>query len=102
MTDRLDIIDKLHDVMDPELDINIVDLGLIYGVAYVGNRVTIQISLTYPGCPLGPQIIADIEKKLEEAGMKNVDVQIVWQPPWQKEMIQPDILEELQFLGRVR
>lgn len=103
MIDRLDIIDKLHDVQDPELDMNIVDLGLVYNITLSGESVKVQISLTYPGCPLGPTIIGDIQKKLTEVpGMKEVEVEIVWQPPWQKEMIQPDILEELKFLGRVR
>lgn len=102
MIDRLDIIDALHNVLDPELNMNIVDLGLVYNITLLPQRVTVQISLTYPGCPLGPQIIADIEKKMEEAGIKNVDVQIVWEPAWQTGMIQPDVLDELRFAGRIR
>lgn len=102
--DCLDIIEKLHEVNDPEIGMNIVDLGLIYNVLLdKENNVTVQLSLTYPGCPLGPTIEEDIRKKLTEIeGLGSVNVEIIWQPPWTQEMIQPDVLEELRFLGRIR
>ncbi len=102
--DRLDIIEKLHEVNDPEIGMNIVDLGLIYNVLLAENNdVTVQLSLTYPGCPLGPTIEEDIRKKLSEIeGLGSVNVEIIWQPPWTQDMIEPDVLEELRFLGRIR
>lgn len=103
MIERADIVEKLQDVQDPEIDMNIVDLGLVYGITPSGDRVTVKISLTYPGCPLGPTITSDIKKKLSEIpGIGNVEVEIVWDPPWKTEMIEPDVLEELRFLGRIR
>lgn len=104
MIDRLDIIEKLHEVNDPEIGMSIVDLGLIYNVLLDGNNhVTVQLSLTYPGCPLGPTIEEDIRKKLSEIeNIGSIKIEIVWQPPWTQEMIEPDVLEELRFMGRIR
>lgn len=104
MVERLDIIEKLHNVNDPEIGMNIVDLGLIYNVLLDGNNnVTVQLSLTYPGCPLGPTIEEDIRNKLSEIeGMGSIKIEIIWQPPWTQDMIEPDVLEELRFMGRIR
>lgn len=100
---RIDVIEKIHQVEDPELGMSIVDLGLVYHVRHAGNRVEVDLTLTYPGCPLGPTIIGDIKKQLIGwHGVEDVQVNIVWEPPWQQEMMQPDVLEELRFLGRIR
>lgn len=102
--ERSDIIEKLYDVEDPELGMNIVDLGLIYGVeAHDGGRVRIDFSLTYPGCPFGPLLIESVKKKVGAVeGVQDIDVRIVWDPAWSQNMIAPETLEELRFAGRVR
>jgi metal-sulfur cluster biosynthetic enzyme len=74
---------KLAEVNDPEINLSIVDLGLVYDVQYDEGDVLITMTLTSPGCPLGPVIRGEAYAKLKEIpGVKDVDVQIVWNPPW--------------------
>ena len=74
---------KLWEVNDPEINLSIVDLGLIYDVTYDDGDVLVTMTLTSPGCPLGPIIRGEGYAKLREIpGVKDVDVQIVWNPPW--------------------
>ena len=78
-----ELMDKLRDVIDPELGLSVVDLGLIYDVAFDDGDVLVKMTLTSPGCPLGPIIRGEAYAKLKELpGVKDVDVQIVWSPPW--------------------
>ena len=78
-----ELMEKLRDVIDPELGLSIVDLGLIYDVTFDEGDVLVQMTLTSPGCPLGPIIRGEAYAKLKELpGVKDVDVQIVWSPPW--------------------
>lgn len=80
-----ELLELIRPIQDPELFISIVELGLIYGIERVDSE-TIQahITLTSPGCPLGPQIMSEIEKILKEKipEVKNVRVELVWDPPW--------------------
>ena len=74
---------KLWEVNDPEINLSIVDLGLIYDVTYDDGDVLVTMPLTSPGGPLGPIIRGEVYAKLREIpGVKDVDVQIVWNPPW--------------------
>ena len=80
-----ELLELLKPIQDPELFISIVDLGLIYGVEKVSDdKVGVEITLTSPACPLGPQIIAEVDKTLKEKvpGVKEVKVDLVWDPPW--------------------
>ena len=75
--------EKLREVKDPEIDMSIVDLGLVYDIEFEDGDVLITMTLTSPGCPLGPVIRGEAYAKLKEVpGVKDVDVQIVWNPPW--------------------
>jgi metal-sulfur cluster biosynthetic enzyme len=86
----------LRNVIDPELYQNIVDLGLVYGVDVQDvDQVLVTMTLTTPHCPMGPQILADVDKSLREAGASTVDVQIVWQPMWTPAMMAPALKREL-------
>jgi len=77
------IREKLREVVDPEINLNIIDLGLVYDIQYDNGDVLITMTLTSPGCPLGPIIRGEAYAKLKELpGVKDVDVQIVWDPPW--------------------
>ena len=90
----------LHEVMDPELGINIVDLGLVYGVdIHPQGQIDIELTLTTPGCPLHASFRDDIEETLWRAipGVQAVNVALVWQPPWTPEMISEAGREELGF-----
>src|SRR5216117_3061788 len=73
----------LRQVVDPELDCNIVDLGLVYGIAIDGAKITVTMTLTTPGCPMHESIAWGVQSALLNLeGVEEVDVQLVWDPPW--------------------
>ena len=83
-----EVWDQLRNCYDPEIPLNLVDLGLIYDVEIVGAKVNVKMTLTAPGCHLGGQIAADVQDKLlalDEVEEANVD--LVWDPPWHQSMI---------------
>ena len=85
-----DVHEELKNVIDPELGINIVDLGLVYDVRVEENGVEVDFSLTYPGCPLEETIRSDIRYALESAfGISRIEAVVVWTPRWQ-----PDFMSE--------
>lgn len=78
----------LHDVIDPELGVNIVDLGLVYDVAADRTGVLIRMTLTTPGCPLGGYLDDEVGRCLAQLpGRPPVAVDLVWDPPWRPEMM---------------
>lgn len=82
----------LRKVKDPELNLNIVDLGLVYEVAVDGSDVQIDMTLTSPGCPAGPQIMGDIERAVKALpGVATVNLNLVWDPFWTPEKIEPRV-----------
>jgi len=82
----------LRQVKDPELDLNIVDLGLVYDVAVQDGEVQVKMTLTSPGCPSGPEIVSDAERSIAALdGVRDVNVEIVWEPYWTPERIDPKI-----------
>jgi metal-sulfur cluster biosynthetic enzyme len=82
----------LRKVKDPELNLNVVDLGLIYDVVVEGSTVRVDMSLTSPGCPSGPQIMGDVERVVRGVeGVEEVNVNLVWQPFWTPERIEPRV-----------
>ncbi len=88
----------LKKVVDPELRINIVDLGLIYDVREEGGEVEVEMTLTSPGCPLASVIDARIKEVMGKIrGVKKVMVEIVWDPPWTQDMMSDEAKAELGF-----
>lgn len=88
----------LRVVQDPELNLSIVDLGLVYDIEVEDGTVRINMTLTSPGCPAGAQIVSDanrVAKALD--GVKDVDIQIVWEPYWTPEKIDPKVRALLGF-----
>jgi len=83
ITDRI-VLEKLSQVLDPEIAISIVDLGLIYDVKIKKNKIIVIMTLTTVGCPLFDIIEQDIKDKIKELGFKEKDIQIklVFDPPW--------------------
>jgi metal-sulfur cluster biosynthetic enzyme len=70
-------------VLDPEIGINLVDLGLIYGLTSSGGHVKVTMTLTTPGCPMSDSMPPAVQRVLETVpGVKDVDVDLVWDPPW--------------------
>ena len=88
----------LRRVKDPEINLNIVDLGLVYAISVDGRDVTVDMSLTSPGCPAGPQIVGDAEEALKAIpDVGGVAVNIVWSPPWTPDRIEPRVRAYLGF-----
>ena len=88
----------LRTVKDPELNLSIIDLGLVYDVVVEDGAVHIRMTLTSPGCPAGPQIMNDIHKTVRPLeGVKDVDIEIVWEPYWTPEQIDPKIRAMMGF-----
>jgi len=82
----------LRKVKDPELNLNIIDLGLVYGIRVDDNRVAIDMTLTSPACPAGPQIMTDAERAVKALpGVGDVVVNLVWTPFWSPELIEPRV-----------
>jgi metal-sulfur cluster biosynthetic enzyme len=83
----------LRKVKDPELNLNIIDLGLVYTITVdEGNKVIVDMSLTSPGCPAGPQIMGDVERTIQAMpGVGKVVINLVWEPYWTPERIEPKV-----------
>lgn len=88
----------LRRVKDPDLNLNIVDLGLVYEIDVVGDLVRVDMSLTSPGCPSGPDIMKDAEDQLRSLpGVGDVEMNLVWSPPWTPDRIEPRVRAYLGF-----
>ena len=101
MTTTEDIREALKQVYDPELSVNVVDLGLVYGTEMddQGN-VRVTMTLTSPGCPIGPMVGEMVQDALAPLdGVKQVDVDVVWTPPWRPDMMSEDAKLELGYGG---
>ena len=88
----------LRRVKDPEINMNIMDLGLVYDIVVEGRDVRVDMSLTSPGCPSGPEIMGDAQRQLETIeGIGSASVNLVWSPPWTPERIEPRVRAYLGF-----
>ena len=83
-----EILEALRDVYDPEIPVNIVDLGLVFGVSISEQDVEVTMTLTFAGCGMGPYIAQQAEWRLAEIdGIEDINVDLVVDPPWNPEMI---------------
>lgn len=100
MDARIDlIIENLKEVYDPEIPVNIYDLGLVYSVDVEGDEAKVLMTLTAPNCPAADMILADVEymsKKVE--GIESCKVEITFDPPWEKSMMSEEARLELGFM----
>jgi metal-sulfur cluster biosynthetic enzyme len=88
----------LRRVKDPDLQLNIIDLGLVYDVAVEDRAVKVDMSLTSPACPSGPQLMGDAERAVRNIpGVKDVAVNLVWSPMWTPDRIEPRVRAYLGF-----
>ena len=86
-----EVQDALTNVIDPELGLDFVELGLIYGVEIEGGDVFVSFTLTSPGCPIGPQVSEQIEEFVSELdGVQNVNTTMTFNPPWTPDMMSED------------
>lgn len=88
----------LRQVKDPEINLNIIDLGLVYDVEVADASVDVKMTLTSPGCPAGPEILGDADRVIRELdGVQNVNIDLVWEPYWTPERIDPKVRAFLGF-----
>jgi metal-sulfur cluster biosynthetic enzyme len=96
-----DVLSALKSCYDPEIPVNIVDLGLIYSVKFEPvpeekQDVTVDLTLTSPGCPEHVNISAQVKSRLEQLpGIQNATVNVVWTPPWTPERLSPEARKQL-------
>jgi metal-sulfur cluster biosynthetic enzyme len=91
MATKDDVIEALRQVEDPELGMDIVDLGLLYDVEIAGPKVKVIHTLTSMGCPVGPMIQEDIDRVTREVpGVEDVDVELTFDPPWTPDKMSDD------------
>ena len=98
MLSENEIYEVLRECYDPEIPVNIVDLGLVYGVAIEGDVINVTMTLTAPGCHLGAMIRQEIEDKL--LGLPDCAeavVEIVWDPPWTPQMMSEEARKKLNL-----
>src|SRR5579872_2892424 len=83
MPDEVALLEALKEVVDPELMINVVDLGLVYSIQQEADTVKVEMTLTSPACPAGPQIVQQSKLALEKVeGVKAAEIKLVLSPPW--------------------
>jgi metal-sulfur cluster biosynthetic enzyme len=98
MVSEEDVTDALRDVIDPELGLDFVELGLIYEVSIEGGTVNVTYTLTSPGCPIGPQVSEQIEEFVGELdGVEDVQSTMTFSPPWTPERMSEDAKFALGF-----
>jgi metal-sulfur cluster biosynthetic enzyme len=89
-----------NEVYDPELGLNIVDLGLVYDITVADNKADITMTLTSPGCPVGPELITGIRRSLTRfEDLEEVDIHLVFSPPWHPSMMSEEAKDELGYFG---
>ena len=88
----------LRRVKDPDLQLNIIDLGLVYGIAVDGSTVKVDMTLTSPACPSGPELMTNAENEVKTLpGVEKVEVNLVWMPFWTPEKMEPRVRAYLGF-----
>ena len=82
------IIDEIRKIYDPELPVNIYELGLIYDIKVIGKKAEIKMTLTSPNCPVAESLPKEVKDgAMQVEGIDEVDLQLVWDPPWNKDMM---------------
>jgi FeS assembly SUF system protein len=94
------IVEALKTVYDPEIPVNVYDLGLIYDIDVNDkNDVAIKMTLTAPNCPMADDVMRDVQEKIKSvAGVNEVDVNLVFDPPWHKDLMSEEAMLQLGFL----
>src|SRR6266480_4609220 len=88
----------LRRVKDPDLQLNIMDLGLVYAIAIDGTTVKVEMTLTSPACPSGPELMTNAENEIKSLpGVEKVEVNLVWAPFWTPEKMEPRVRAYLGF-----
>lgn len=98
MATKGDVLEALERVIDPEIGLNIVDVGLIYRVEVLEDAIEIDFTLTSPGCPLAGTIMEDIHREVSVGtGVSNVRANLVWNPPWSLDFMSEEARLQLGY-----
>ncbi len=90
------VVEALKECYDPEIPINVIDLGLIYDIQVDGDVVCVKMTLTARGCPMAGFISENVKKKLEALEeVRKAEVEVVWDPPWNPERLSPEAKKTL-------
>lgn len=96
MATKEQVMEVLKECYDPEIPVNIVDLGLVYDVRVEGDSALVRMTLTAPWCPMAQSIVADVESKLKKLkGVKSAKVELVFEPAWSPDMISAEAKKTL-------
>jgi metal-sulfur cluster biosynthetic enzyme len=96
MSDQTEVLDALRTVKDPELNINVVDLGLVYTIQTHEDQVDVEMTLTTPACPAGPEILRNAVTAIEALpGVAKANVKLVMNPPWSQDRMSDEARDEL-------
>jgi metal-sulfur cluster biosynthetic enzyme len=96
MVSKEQVYEALQECYDPEIPVNIVDLGLVYDVEVEGEKVAVKMTLTAPGCGMGTMIAADAKQKIMALeGVEDAIVDLVWEPPWNPSMISEEAKQRI-------
>ena len=96
MADEAAMLEALKQVIDPELMINVVDLGLVYEIEKVDEKVLVSMTLTSPACPVGPQLMQQAKTALEQLdGVEEAEIKLVMTPPWSADRMTDDARDQL-------
>lgn len=91
-----EVLEALKGIYDPEIPVDIVNLGLIYDVAINGEKVSVRMTTTSQGCPVGNYLASEAEKVVRRIkGVKEASVELVWDPPWSPEMLSEEGKQKL-------
>lgn len=98
MVTKEEILEELKQVSDPEIGMDIVNLGLIYDIEINGDRVYIKMTMTAPTCPVTPWILSEAQRVVENlASVEAADVELVWEPAWNPSMMTDEAKEALNM-----
>ena len=91
LINKQEIIKCIKTVMDPEIPVNLYDLGLIYSIKNSKNNILIEMTLTNPNCPVAGQMPENVAKSIEQIyGLRSIEVKLVWKPSWSKDLMSED------------
>ena len=91
LINKEEVIKCIKTVIDPEIPVNLYDLGLIYSIKNSDNNILIEMTLTNPNCPVAGQMPANVAKSIEQInGLRSIEVKLVWEPSWNKDLMSED------------
>jgi metal-sulfur cluster biosynthetic enzyme len=98
MITKEQVLEQMKEVSDPEIGMDVVNLGLVYDVEINDDRVYIKMTMTAPTCPVTPWILSEAQRVVENIeGVEAADVELVWEPPWNPEMMTDEAKEALNM-----